>query len=104
MEHPNLGEQDDCHAAAFALADLRTKLPQESFDIAPLDVGAGRASEDGFKRALVLPLHALHGTTIKYRRFRRCPQLSCRFEPVIMGILRLCGAPGFAINLCSSAR
>ena len=73
MEHPNLGEQDDCHAAAFALADLRTKLPEESFDIAPLDVGAGRVSEDGFERALVLPLHALHGTTMKYRKSHDSP-------------------------------
>lgn len=72
MEHPNLGEQDDCHAAALALADLATQFPQESFDVAPLDIGAGWVDKDGFERALMLPLHAPNSTTTKYQRSYVC--------------------------------
>jgi hypothetical protein len=58
MEHSHFFKQDYSYATTLAFADFGTQLYEQRFDIAPLDVPTGGASEDQFKSALVLPLHA----------------------------------------------
>jgi hypothetical protein len=57
MKYTYLAEENYCHAATFALGDLCAELSKEGFDVAPLDVGASRVSEQEFERALMLPPH-----------------------------------------------
>jgi hypothetical protein len=58
MKYTYLAKENYSHAATFALGDLCAELSKQRFDVAPLDVGAGRVSEKEFERALMLPLHA----------------------------------------------
>ena len=59
MKDPHFAEQDDCHPASLALADLCAEFAKEGLYVLPIQVGAGRMSEQGFQRALVLPIHAV---------------------------------------------
>lgn len=68
MEDTHFVEQDNRNAATFALADLGTKLLEECLDILPLDICTCWVPKDYFERALVLPLHACHSTTIGYQQ------------------------------------
>jgi len=58
VEHSHFFEQDHGYTTALALADFGAQFYKQRFNIAPLDVSAGRASEDQFKSSLVLALHA----------------------------------------------
>ena len=58
MEQSRFFEQDDSNTTAFSLADSSAQFCEQRFDIAPLNVPADGASEDQFKSALVLPIHA----------------------------------------------
>lgn len=58
MKYPDFFKEDNRDAAAFTLRDLCTKFCKKSFYVAPLNVRTCRASEDQFKGALVLSLHA----------------------------------------------
>jgi len=66
MEDPDLTEQNNSDATALAFAHLCTKLSEERFNVAPLDVGARRMGEQRCKRALVLLLHRRDGTKERY--------------------------------------
>ena len=57
MKDAHFAKQDHRHATALTLDHLGTQFLKKAFDIAPLDVGAGRAGKDEFKRALVFSLH-----------------------------------------------
>jgi len=58
MEYTYLPEENDSHPATFTLGDFCAKFPKQDLDVAPLNIGAGRVSEQEFERALMLPLHA----------------------------------------------
>ena len=58
VKNANFLKQDDGHATALALADLCAKFYEERLNIASLHIAARRASEDQFKGALMLSLHA----------------------------------------------
>ena len=57
MEDTHLAEENYSHAATFSLGDLCAEFSKEGFDVAPLNIGAGRMGEHEFERASVLPLH-----------------------------------------------
>ena len=63
MEDTYFVEQYDCYAAAFPLADLGSEFLEERFDVLPLNISTRGVSKEKFERALMLPLHMLHGTT-----------------------------------------
>jgi len=42
VENAHFVEQHDCDATSFAFADFCTKADEESFDVLPSDVRAGR--------------------------------------------------------------
>ena len=67
MEDTHFLEQDNSYAATLSLADLGTKLFEDCLDVLPLDICAGRVSEDDIERALVLPSHPRNGTTKGYQ-------------------------------------
>lgn len=66
MEHPHFFKQNYSHTTTLSFADLGAQFYEQRFDIAPLDVPTRGAGEDQFESALVLPLHALNSTTIRY--------------------------------------
>ena len=70
VEDSNLGEQNNCDATTFALADLCAKFDEQGLYVFPGDVRAGRVSVEGLERALVLALHEEHGTRERYRACR----------------------------------
>ena len=74
MKDPYLAEQDNGHTTAFSFADFSVQLLERRFDVLPLDIRAGRVSEDEFECALMLPLHELMvpktGTRVMRRWFR----------------------------------
>jgi hypothetical protein len=57
MKDSDLIKQNHRNTTALAFSDFGTKLTEQRFNVSPLDVSAGRAREDQFKGALVLPLH-----------------------------------------------
>ena len=57
MKHADFGKQHYRHAAAFTLADLRTKYLEQGLDIALFDVGAGRAGKECLQSLAMLPTH-----------------------------------------------
>ena len=57
MKDAHLIEQDDCDAAALPFTDFCSKTDQESFDVLPGDVRAGRVGEDCFQG---FPMGTLH--------------------------------------------
>jgi hypothetical protein len=69
VKHPHFTKQDDSDAAAFSLADFGAHFCEQSFDVAPRNVPAGRPSKHQFERALVLPLHAAwyHFQVLRWR-------------------------------------
>ena len=58
MKDPHFAEQDDGHPASLALADLCAEFAKEGLHVLSIQVGTGRMSEQGFQRALVLPIHS----------------------------------------------
>ena len=68
VEDSYLAKQDDGDPTTFSLDDFSSESTEESFNIFPVDICAGRVREDDFKRALVHPLHARNGTTNEYHR------------------------------------
>ena len=71
MKDTHLAEQHNRHAATLTLADLCPELAEERFNVLPLNICTRGVSEDNFERALMLPLHATHGTIDKYHSARR---------------------------------
>ena len=57
VEDAHFIEENDRHAASFALADLRTQADEKRFNVFPGDVRAGWACEDGFQGFLMNALH-----------------------------------------------
>ena len=57
MENPDLTEENDSDSATFSFEDLCAKLPEQGFDVPPLNVGARWMGEQKCERALMLPLH-----------------------------------------------
>ena len=70
MEDSHLVKKYNGHAAAFSFTDLRTEVPEERFNILPMDICTRRVSVQGSERALMLPLHAKNGTTNRYQYIR----------------------------------
>ncbi|MGB0127952.1 MAG: hypothetical protein WBP72_09965 [Rhodocyclaceae bacterium] len=58
MKYPHFVEQHHGNPAAFPLADVGAQLLEQSLDVFPLDVCAGRARENEIKGSLMFPLHA----------------------------------------------
>ena len=58
MEDADLFEENDCDAAAFAFNDLGSQAAEESFNVLPGNVRAGRVRKDCFQSSLMGPLHA----------------------------------------------
>ena len=67
MEDSHLGKKYNGHAAAFSFTYLRTEVPEERFNILPMNICTRRVREQGSERALMLPLHANNGTTNRYQ-------------------------------------
>ena len=59
MENAHLAEQDYSYTATLAFADFCLEITEQCLNVLPLDIAAGRVSEDQFERALVLPPHGL---------------------------------------------
>ena len=57
VEYPHFAKQDDGNATTLPLTERRTKLCEQRFDIAPLNVCARWVSKDQSKCSLVLLLH-----------------------------------------------
>lgn len=57
MEDPALPEQADTDSGTFAFADLGAEFDEQRLDVPPLNVGAGRTSEDEFEGLLIFSLH-----------------------------------------------
>ncbi len=59
MKHPNLSEKKDRHATALELTNLRSKLDEQRFNIAPLEISAHWAGKDSLKGLLVSLSHGV---------------------------------------------
>jgi hypothetical protein len=57
VKHPHLTKQKYRNPASRTLFDLRAKLNEQGFNIAPLDVCAGGSGENQFNNSLALPFH-----------------------------------------------
>jgi hypothetical protein len=57
VKHPHFTKQKYRNPASRMLFDLRAKLNEQGFNIAPLDVCAGGSGKNQFNNSLALPFH-----------------------------------------------
>ena len=57
MKNPPFSKQTNTNTGAFALAQFRTELDQQRFDVGPVDIGAGGSSKYQFQCLLMFALH-----------------------------------------------
>ena len=58
MKHPHLIKQENRDTAAGAFFDFGAELNEEGFNIAPLNIRAGRTSKNQLDNSLMPPLHS----------------------------------------------